>query len=225
METNTQKNQIEIYYPDKDSVDGTPNKMLAYRHDLDVWNAPRSVTNATLACESPIYTYNPVTVHWDYNPGSRTVVYANGTINSKLIQKDIGYSFIPSGTNPDGNIVSKFRRDNIKLLPDYSGKMMVHRIMPEAVNMGAIPFTSTDEIVIVPSPGSINVTIEGANSVGSKPITQVAITMKLDTDNPWTQINQNSYRVNALELGNTSHTNIWMCSAATWQFTQVEDDR
>ena len=225
METNTQKNQVEIYYPDVNSIDGTPNKMLSYRYDLDIWNAPRDVTNATLACESPIYTYNNTKVYWEYNPGSRTVVYANGTENSKLIQKDVGYSFIATEENPLGDIESVFRRDNIKLLPDYSGKLMVHRIMPEAVNMGAVPFTSTDEIVIVPSPGSINVTVEGANSVGSQPVTQTAVTMQLDTDNPWTQVDQNSYRINALQLGNTSHTNIWMCSAATWQFIQVEDDR
>jgi hypothetical protein len=42
---------------------------------------------------------------------------------------------------------------------------------------------------------------------------------------PWAQINQNAYRVNSLELTNTSNADIWMCSATTWQFTQVEDDR
>ena len=220
METNTQKNQIEIYYPDSTAVNGVPNKMISYRHDLDCWNAPRDVSNATMACESPIWTYNNTKQYWTYNAGSRTVVYANGTANKKPILKDYGYSFI--NNQP---IVSKFRRDNIILLKDYSGKLMVNRILPEAVNLGAIPFSNTDEIVIVPSPGSINVTVEGANSVGSKPVTQVAITMQLDTDNPWIQVNQNSYRVNALEIGNSSTTNIWMCNAATWQFTQVEDDR
>jgi len=228
METNTQKNQIEIYYPDKDSVNGTPNKMIAYRHDLDIWNAPRDVLNATFACESPIYVYDATKQYWAYNPGSRTVVYGNGTANSKLIQKDIGYSFVPTIANPDGNIASTFRRDNIKLLPDYSGKLMVHRILPEAVNMGAVPFTSTDEIVIIPSTGSITVKVEGSQSVGQSPVSRTvggSATMTLNTDNPWIQMDQNAYRVNYIEISNTSNANIWMCSAATWQFMQVEDDR
>jgi hypothetical protein len=44
-------------------------------------------------------------------------------------------------------------------------------------------------------------------------------------NNPWAQINQNAFRVNTIELGDTSDQNIWMCSATTWQITQVEDDR
>ena len=220
MEANSQKNQIEIYYPDKDATLGVPNKMLAYRYDIDCWNAPRDVSSATMGCESPIYTYNSGTSLWSANLGSRTIVYAQGTTNSKIVQKDIGYSKA-NGTA----ITSKFRRDNIKLLKDYSGKMMVHRILPEAVNIGSIPFSSSDEIVITPSTGNISVIIEGAQSVGQQPTTQVAVTMALNTDNPWTQINQNSYRVNSIELGNTSSTDIWMCSATTWQYTQTEDDR
>jgi hypothetical protein len=194
--------------------------MLAYRHDIDVWNPPRDVTKATMACESPIWLYNATKQYWEYNAGSRTIVYANGSANQQPILKDYGYSFIENAP-----ITSRFRRDNIKLLPDYSGKMMVHRILPEAVNMGATPFTVTDEIVIVPSTGSINVKVEGANSVGQQPTTQAAITMSLNTDYPWVQLEQNAFRVNALEIGNTSNNNIWMCSAATWQFTQTEDDR
>jgi hypothetical protein len=42
---------------------------------------------------------------------------------------------------------------------------------------------------------------------------------------PWAQINQNAFRVVSLSLGNTSATDIWMCNAATWQITEVEDDR
>ena len=49
--------------------------------------------------------------------------------------------------------------------------------------------------------------------------------MELDTDNPWIQPNQNSHRVNSIEISNTSSTDIWMCSATTWQITQIEDDR
>jgi hypothetical protein len=135
------------------------------------------------------------------------------------VQKDQGYSFIDGG-----QIASSFRRDNIKLLPDYSGKLMVHRILPEAVNM------SNNELPIDPSvdtalKGNITVTIEGANSVGS-PATQITpVTLPIDTQYPWAQINQNAFRVNNIELSNASNTNIWMCSATTWQYTQVEDDR
>lgn len=219
MEANTQKNQIEIYYPDAAATGGVPNKMLSYRYDIDCWNAPRDVSSATMACESPIYVETtPGT--WTPNFGSRTLVYAQGVLDSKIVQKDIGYALA------DGSaITSRFRRDNIKMIRDYSGKLMVHRILPEAVNIGAVPFSSSDEIVITPSTGSIDITIEGANSVGQQPVTQLSHTMLLDTDNPWAQIDQNAYRVNSLELGNTSDENIWMCSAVTWQFTQVEDDR
>jgi hypothetical protein len=225
MQVNTQKNQIEIYYPSKDKIvnDGVPNKMISYRYDIDCWNSPRDVTDATFACESPIYTYNGT--YWIPNYGSRTLVYAQGTADTKIVQKDIGYTFVQNDYNPTGLIVSLFRRDNIKLLKDYSGKLMVHRILPEAVNIGALAFDDLDELSIIPSPGKIEITLKGANSVGSLPASQIPITMNLDTENPWCQFNQNAYRVNSIEIGNDSTTDVWMCSAATWQFTQVEDDR
>jgi len=218
MEVNSQKNQIEIYYPDSSAINGVPNKMLSYRYDIDCWNAPKEVSSATLACEAPIYTLSGST--WSPNLGSRTVVYAQGVTNSKIVQKDIGY------TKANGSaITSRFRRDNIKMIKDYSGKLMVHRILPEAVNIGAIPFSASDEITITPSLGNLSVTIEGANSVGQSPTTKASQAMALNTDNPWIQMDQNAHRVNSIELGNTSSTDIWMCSATTWQFTQVEDDR
>ena len=229
METNTQKNQIEIYYPDSSAVNGVPNKMLAYRYDLDCWNAPRDVTSATMGCEAPIYTYSSGS--WHPNYGSRTIVYARGETNKKLLQKDIGYTFAVSNANPTGAIASTFRRDNIKLIKDYSGKLMVHRILPEVVNIGAVPFTGTDLIPIIPSPGNLTVTIEGSNSVGSTPTTKTPVTIPVDANgasnsqNPWAQINQNAFRVNTIELSNSSTTDVWMCSATTWQITQVEDDR
>jgi hypothetical protein len=150
-------------------------------------------------------------------------VYVRGVDNGKLVQKDQGFSFIDNQ-----NITSIFRRDNIKLLKDYSGKLMVHRILPEVVNL------NNNELPIDPSAsthkGSISVTIEGANSVGSAPSSVVPVTINVDAngnngDNPWAQINQNAFRVNTIELGDTSNNAIWMCSATTWQFTQVEDDR
>jgi hypothetical protein len=218
MEANSQKNQIEIYYPDLDAIGGVPNKMLSYRYDIDCWNAPRDVSSATMACESPIYTYGSSV--WSPNLGSRTVVYAQGIEDSRIVQKDIGF------TQADGSaITSRFRRDNIKMIKDYSGKLMVHRILPEAVNIGATPFSSTDEISIIPSLGNISVKIEGAQSVGQLPTTQANQTMALNTDYPWIQMDQNAYRVNSIELGNTSSTDVWMCNATTWQYTQVEDDR
>jgi len=221
MEVNSQRSQVEIYYPDMSAVDGVPNKMLSYRYDLDIWNAPRDVSDATFSCEAPIYSYtDPV-----YSPllSSRTVVYARGVAESQLVQKDQGYSWIDGAP-----IESVFRRDNIKLLPDYSGKLLVHRILPEIVNIGAV-HNDNNEIPIMPGVGNVTVTIEGANSVGSTPTVKTPVVVPVDASgagaNPWAQINQNAFRVNTLELSNTSNTNIWMCSATTWQYTQTEDDR
>jgi len=224
MEVNSQRSQVEIYYPDSDATDGVPNKMLSYRYDIDCWNSPRDVSDATFSCEAPIYEYNATSTNWEPLLSSRTVVYARGVAESSIVQKDQGYEFI--GGDP---IVSRFRRDNIKLLKDYSGKLMVHRILPEVVNLGALP-NQYDEIPIYPCTGNITVTIEGANSVGSEPAVTTGVTIPVDADgiagaNPWAQINQNAFRVNTIELSNTSNTDIWMCSATTWQVTQVEDDR
>jgi hypothetical protein len=219
METNTQKNQIEIYYPDSNATGGVPNQMISYRYDIDCWNAPRNVSSATMACETPVRSYNGTTTKWEYDKASRTIQYARGVASSKVVQKDQGYSFINSG-----NIISAFRRDNIKLLADYSGKLMVHRLLPEAINLtykglpidpGASPSLE----------GTISVQVEGSNSVGQPVVDLNSEAMTINTDYPWVQITQNAHRVNSLELGNTSSTNIWLCSATTWQYTQVEDDR
>jgi hypothetical protein len=229
METNTQRSQVEIYYPDSTATNGVPNKMISYRYDIDCWNSPRDVSDATFSCESPIWLYDDVTPEWYTADGSRTVVYARGVAESSVVMKDQGFSFIN-----DAPISSYFRRDNIKLLKDYSGKLMVHRILPEVVNLGAEPFTSDDERPIDPATstnkGNITVTIEGANSVGSAPTAKTPVTIPVDADgaagaNPWAQINQNAFRVNTIELSNSSNNDVWMCSATTWQVTQVEDDR
>ena len=306
MENNSEKNQIEIYYPAYGNVDGVPNKMLSYRYDLEVWNPPRDVDSATFSCESPVWSgttsvytnltaitvtgtgsgavfdveqfgtqytvripsgttgtgyaigdtlkilgtsvggatpANDITITVTYvntaqasgvefvtatgnangsnsiNPASRTIVYARGVANSKLVQKDQGYSFIHSQP-----IVSSFHRDNIKMLTDYSGKLQVHRILPELVNLDlhsvAINPATQPELS-----GGIVITIAAANAVGQAPQIITSLGVLTDTDNPWVQINQNAFRVNTIELGNTSNRNAWMCSATTWQFTQVEDDR
>jgi hypothetical protein len=115
-------------------------------------------------------------------------------------------------------ITSTFRRDNIKLLPNYNEHIYVHRILPEVINV------DYRGVPIYPSTGNINVTIEGAGSVGAVPSTVASIPMVINTDNPWTQINQNENRVSTIILSNTSSTDIWMCSAATWQVAKVEDD-
>jgi hypothetical protein len=232
MEVNSQKNQIEIYYPDANAINGVPNRMLSYRYDLDCWNAPREVDEATMACESPIWrtVADSSLPNYENNLGSRTVVYARGVTNSQLLQKDQGFAWYD-----DQAITSRFRRDNIKLLKDYSGRLMVHRILPSVVNLGAYPDSTDDELPIDPATsthkGNLTVTIEGANSVGSAPSVKTPVTIPVDADgatnaaNPWAQINQNAFRVNTLELSNTSNNSIWMCTAATWQITQVEDDR
>jgi len=314
MEVNTQKNQVEIYYPTDAAVNGVPNKMLAYRYDLDIWNAPRDVNSATFSCESPVWAATPQ-IDWlnvattavtgtgsgarfnilqqgsvynafaaqndivvpgsgyvvsnqikilgtalggaspandcfivitavngtggitnfasptgqangayTYNPGSRTVVYARGDANKRIVQKDQGFNFISDQSGVALPIVSVFRRDNIKMLSDYSGKLLVHRVLPEVVNLTnkglpANPITDPNRI------GSVDVKLEGANSVGQPAQVTTALTMDTDTDYPWVQVNQNAHRVNSLELGNSSTSTAWMCSATTWQFTQTEDDR
>jgi len=102
---------------------------------------------------------------------------------------------------------------------------MIHRALPETVNLGAIPFTGTNNIQITPSTGTISLKIEGTDSVGSSPLETTDITMNLDTSNPWCQVDQNTHRVNSLVMENTSNTNVWMTSAITFQYTQTEDDR
>lgn len=212
METNTQKYQIEIYYPDADAVDGVPNKMLAYRYDIDCFNAPRNILAATFACESPVWNSNVPDL------STRCVVYARGQGNVQLLQKDQGFAFVSLSSNTVP-IDSSFRRDNIKLAPDYNNHVMVHRILPEVVNL------DNQGIPMYPSTGNVTVTVEGAYSVGSEPTAKTPVEVQINTDYPWAQIDQNEFRVNTLEISNSSNVNIWMCNAVTWQVTQVEDDR
>ena len=295
MQCNTQRSQIEIYYPTVDAVNGVPNKMISYRYDLDIWNAPRDVTNATMSAESPVRYKDVTDGLWKYNDASRTVIYARGDANQKIVQKDQGYAFLTTSGNPSGLINSSFRRDNLKLLPDYSGKLMVHRILPEFVNLGNSnlqidsgasfatlttsgtgttatitfasqplrPFTVGDSIIVTgvtPNSyngvhiitaatinsvswlgsatgsqtvsgtvatnliGNITVTLEAANSVGQSAQTINSQTMRSDTDSPWLQYNQNAYRVNTIEMNNSSNLQTWMINAITFQYTQTEND-
>lgn len=209
VENNTRKNQIEIYYPDQDST-GWCNKMISYRYDLKIWNPPRDISEASMACEAPVYVGSPTL----FDAASRTMVYSRGVANTALVQKDMGHTFIS-----DTPISSEFRRDNIQLLKDYSGHLLVHRILPEVVNLDEVG------LPVANSTGTITVTVGGSNSVGQDPGFQPAVTMSCNTDNPWTQIDQNAYRINSIKLTNTSNNSTWLCSATTWQFTQTQDDR
>jgi hypothetical protein len=205
--------------------------MLSYRYDLNCWNAPRSIDISGIdtgldgvisACEGPLWYGvltdfgDEVSIVWYAYENSRTVIMAG---QSYLQQKDTA-----------GSKNGFFARDNIKLIKDYSGKVMVHRVLPEAVNLGTKQFSNNDEIPITPSTGNLTVTITGANSVGQTPVglnTGSNSTIQLNTDNPWIQVDQNTHRVISLSITGSygSTQDSWICSATTWQFTQVEDDR
>ena len=208
METNTHKNQIEIYFADLTSSDGGINKMLSYRYDIDCWNSPRDVDHATFATESPVFTANVPAA------STRCVTYARSLANVSIAQKDQGYTW--ANGSP---ISSQFRRDNIKLLPNYDEHIFVHRILPEASNL------DTKGLPVYPSTGNLQVTVEGALSVGNAATASTTFTMPIATDYPWVQIDQNESRVNTIILGDTGESNTWMCTEITWQVTKVEDDR
>jgi hypothetical protein len=212
VENNTRKNQIEIYYPDQSST-GWCNKMISYRYDLKIWNPPRDISNASMACEAPVYGPFPDSTDF-FDDASRTIVYSRGVANTALVQKDQGHTFISNTP-----IASEFRRDNIQLLKDYTGHLLVHRLLPEVVNLNEVG------LPVANSTGNITVTIGGSNSVGQDPDFQPAVTIVCNTDNPWTQIDQNAFRINSIKLNNTSNTTTWLCSATTWQYTQTQDDR
>jgi hypothetical protein len=166
-----------------------------------------------MACEAPVYGPFPDSSEL-FDPASRTMVYSRGVANTALVQKDQGHSFINGAA-----INSEFRRDNIQLLKDYSGQLLVHRILPEVVNLDEIG------LPVANSTGNITVAIGGSNSVGQDPTFQANVTINCNTDNPWTQVDQNAYRINSIKINNTSNTTTWLCSATTWQYTQTQDAR
>jgi hypothetical protein len=202
MVNNTQKYQIEIYYPDLTST-GWCNKMLSYRYDLQVWNAPKDVQNACMGTEGPRW----IDASTDYfNLASRAVVYAKGGVtNSRLIETAIGNSFVGSA------IDSQFERTNMSLqnangpVP-YSSKVYIHRILPEMAGTGVI-----------------NITVGGANSTAQTPTYgQTGIT-NIDTDTPWVTTQQNSVRTVAVKFGSNDATDTWKVSALNLQATVTED--
>lgn len=205
MVNNTQKNQIEIYYPDLNST-GWPNKMLSYRYDLDCWNAPRDVNTASHAVEAPKYA-NSV-----FNTATRTVTYSRAVNASQLVQKDQGTTFLGSP------IQSQFTRNNIQLGLKYSQQALMHRVLPEIVNLdtNSLPITGV---------GNVTVSIGGSDSVGQASTFTSPTTLAINTSYPWVQANQNVYRTYAINVSNLSSTDTWQATAVSWQFTPTEDDR
>lgn len=197
---NTQKNQIEVYYPDLNST-GWCNKMLSWRYDLQVWNAPKDIANATDACEAPKF------VGSDFQFASRTVVYAQGsTPSSQLIQTNVGNSFINNAPIP-----ALFERTNINLQTDkwpvpYSAKVYVHRVLPEIAGTGAI-----------------NITVGGASSTAQTPTYGQTGQANIVTDNPWVTTQQNNVRTVSVKVESNDATDTWNLTALNWQANIVED--
>ena len=200
MVNNTQKNQIEIYYPDLTST-GWCNKMLSYRYDLAVWNAPKDIANACMATEGPKL------VDGTFKLASRVVTYARGGVSGqKLVQTAIGNSFINSGA-----IDAQFERTNISLQTEegpvpYSSKVYIHRLLPE-----------------ISGTGNINITVGGANSTAQTPTYGETGATAISTDNPWVTTQQNTVRTVAVKFGSNDATDTWNMTALNWQATVTED--
>lgn len=200
MINNTQKYQIEIYYPDLNST-GWCNKMLSYRYDLQIWNAPKDIENACMGTEGP------KVVSGSFNLASRTVTYARGdTASSKLIQTGVGNSFINNTAIP-----SLFQRDNMSLQTDkgpvpYSSKVYVHRALPE-----------------ISGSGSINITVGGSNSTAQTPTFGQTGVVAIDTDQPWVTTQQQASRMLSVKVQSNDATDAWNLTALNWQTSIVED--
>lgn len=173
--------------------------MISYRYDLNVWNPPRQVTDAVEATESPIWTANVPDL------STRGIVYARGNAAGAqaLVQKDQGNSFINGQP-----INSFFRRDNINYGEAYSYNVQVHRVLPQVVGTG-----------------NIQVAVGGAQSTGQTPTFKPTVTMDIDTDYPWVQIDQNDSRVVSLIVSSNTATTTWQLTEADWQVSVIEDDR
>jgi len=196
MINNTEKYQVEIYYPDLTST-GQCNQMIAYRYDLDVWQPPRQVFKATMATEAPRI------INGNINLSTRGVDYSTYTTNANIVQKDIGTSFIGNTS-----INSYFQRDNISFGQPYSASVQVHRVLPEVYGTG-----------------NITVTVGGADSVANIVVFKPNVTIPIQTSNPWAQIDQNEARVVTLQVGANSAVNSWQMTEANWQITVVQDTR
>jgi len=200
MVNNTQKYQIEIYYPDMSSS-GWCNKMLSYRYDLQIWNAPKTIMNACMATEGP------KVVNGAFNLASRVVAYARaGVSDQKLIQTNVGNSFINNMPIP-----ALFERTNISFQTQegpvpFSNKVYTHRVLPE-----------------VAGTGSVNITVGGANSTAQTPTYGSTGTTAISTDTPWVDAQQNDSRMTSVKVESNDATDTWNLSAMNWQAVVVED--
>ena len=199
MVNNTQKNQIEIYFPDLTST-GWCNKMISWRYDLSVWNPPKTINYACMGTESPVL------VNGQFKLASRTVTYSTGgTSNSKLTQTNIGTSFNGAA------IPTLFERTNLTLqnkdgpIP-YSSKVYVHRVLPE-----------------ISGTGTVDITLGGANSTAQPATYGQTGHVSIVTDTPWVTTQQNQFRTVALKVESNNATDAWNLTAMNFQATIVED--
>jgi hypothetical protein len=193
MVNNTQKYQIEIYYPDLNST-GWCNKMLSWRYDLQLWNAPKDVQNACMGCEAPVFTSG-------FKYASRTVSYASNAENQQLIQTNVGNSFINSQPIP-----ALFERNNLSLGQPYSAKVYTHRILPEIAGTGLV-----------------DISVGGANSTAQSATYGQTGHVEIVTDNPWVTTQQNSVRTISVKVESNDSTDAWNLTALNWQVAVVED--
>lgn len=73
--------------------------------------------------------------------------------------------------------------------------------------------------------GNIQVAVGGAQSTGQAPTFKPTVTMNIDTDYPWVQIDQNDSRVVSLIVSSNTATTTWQITEADWQISVIEDDR
>jgi hypothetical protein len=175
--------------------------MLSYRYDLQLWNAPKTIQNACMGTEGP------KVVSGNFNFASRTVVYARGdTAASKLIQTNVGNSFINNAAIP-----AKFERTNLQMATEkgpipYSSKIYVHRLLPE-----------------ISGTGTIDLTVGGANSTAQPAIYGQTGVTDIVTETPWVTTQQNNFRTVAVKAESNDATSTWNLTAINWQATTVED--
>ena len=217
VENNTAKNQIEYYYPDLTST-GWCNQMISYRYDLDIWNPPRRIANASYATEAPVWDLLPGNVY-GFDGSLRCISYVRGVSDSKIVQKDIGYTMIANVTSNAANttaITSTFRRDNIKMAPNFSEQTLVHRVLPE--------LNSIDDFgLVTTSTGNVTITVGGADSPGQTVTFKPSVDLTIDTTNPWIQVTQNAFRLNSIRMEHTGNTTAYICTGLTWQFAVTQD--
>jgi len=198
MVNNTQKYQIEIYYPDLTST-GFCNKMLSYRYDLNIWNAPKDVQTACNGAESPVYSSG-------FNFASRTTVYAQGGVSSsQLVQTGQTNGFCGNAIDAVFERTNIFLEDQNGPVP-YSSKVYLHRLYPE-----------------VSGTGVINASVGGANSTAQTPTYGQTGTMTINTDTPWVTTQQNHPRTSSVKIETNDATDTWNVTALNWQATVAED--